>query len=377
MLASLLRRWFTRGPQRAHPSSKVSARQFKPQVERLEARDVPAFSVTNLTSTTTAAMTKDLLMGGTDVVGNVVYTGAPTAAGLFSDPANIVGIKTGIILSSGAASSVAGPNNSTSFSNSNGTPSDPFLNAIIAPVGGFDASVLTFDYTPKGSFVSFTFVFGSEEYPEFAPPNGNIADVFGFFVNGVNVAFLPGTTTPVSITNVNAVTNQQYYVSNTPTVFNTQMDAFTKVMTIALPVNPGVKNQIKLAIQDASDAIYNSWVMIKTGSLRSFQVPAYNPLRFVYTPTTKIFSGTFTVANVNNITLAGPIYMIFKKLPPGVTLVNATGTTPSGYKYIKLPVASLKPFTSVRVVVKLKNPLNANLGTFFIGNSAIVSSFLS
>ncbi len=33
--------------------------------------------------------------------------------------------------------------------------------------------------------------------------NSSFNDVFGFFVNGTNFALLPGTTTPVSINNVN------------------------------------------------------------------------------------------------------------------------------------------------------------------------------
>src|SRR5580700_5007100 len=100
-------------------------------------------------------------------------------------------------IASGGVKGVVGPNNSPDYTNINNTAGDPQLNMIIAPTPGFDASVLQFNYTPKGGFVSFSFVFGSEEYPLFAPPvSSGFNDVFAFFVNGKNAALIPGTSTP-------------------------------------------------------------------------------------------------------------------------------------------------------------------------------------
>jgi hypothetical protein len=110
---------------------------------------------------------------------------------------------------------------------------------------------------PEGSTLTFTYVFGSEEYNEFVKAGFN--DVFAFFLNGSNVALLPGTSTPVGIDTINRNTNPQFYSNNadqtdpfpaTPPLLNTQLDGLSKVLTVTAPVNPGVVNHIKLAIAD-------------------------------------------------------------------------------------------------------------------------------
>ena len=96
--------------------------------------------------------------------------------------------------------------------------------------------------------INFNYVFGSEEYPEFV--NAGFNDAFGFFLSGPNptggmyvdqnLAIVPGTAnTPVSIFNVNNVSNSAYYVDNgdgftapqnsDPTVI--QFDGFTTPLT--------------------------------------------------------------------------------------------------------------------------------------------------
>jgi hypothetical protein len=56
----------------------------------------------------------------------------------------------------------------------------------------FDATVLEFDFVPTFSTVQFQYVFSSEEYSDFS--NTSFNDVFAFFVNGVNIAVVPGTS---------------------------------------------------------------------------------------------------------------------------------------------------------------------------------------
>ena len=58
-----------------------------------------------------------------------------------------------------------------------------------------DAAVLSFDFNiATNRPLHFNFVFGSDEYPDFG---NQYNDVFGFFLDGTNVAVIPGTTTPV------------------------------------------------------------------------------------------------------------------------------------------------------------------------------------
>ena len=132
-----------------------------------------------------------------------MFTGANTAGGTFSGGGTgagaIIGFDQGVILSTGAIGSVAGPNTEDDATTNNGSwataPRRP------APVGqsSEDAAVLTFNFVPDASSVSFEYVFSSDEYNEFVGQGFN--DVFGFFVNGANCATVGGQ--PVSVDTIN------------------------------------------------------------------------------------------------------------------------------------------------------------------------------
>jgi len=362
MILPLLRRLFgMRAFESKLPlASSKQQNRFRPEVDGLEQRLVPTWSFTDLNTTAPAALLQNLT-NGKETVANITYTGDKTAAALFTDTNSVVGFNSGIILSSGKASSIAGPNSTSASSTDFGGAGDPDLDNLIS-VAGNDASVLTFDYTPKGSFVYFTYVFGSDEYPEFAPPNStSFNDVFAFFVNNINVSKLPGTNIAVSVGNVNPVTNTKYYVDNTSNTHNTQMDGYTKVLTVTLPVVPGKLNKVKLAVEDAFDGRYDSWVMIKTGSLQSFVVQARGPVRYTYNG---LYSGQFLITNSNPFAYTGTAYLVFDSLPPGVTVANKTGLTPSGKPYIAV-TGGFKAYGSTSVNVTFSNPLKANLALFF------------
>ena len=163
-----------------------------------------ALSVRDLNSGLTAEDMVNALLGGGVTVSNIRYTGAAVASGLSCSGKDAIGFDTGVLLTSGCANNVVGPNNSSSATCDNGLPGDPDLTGLIAGATSnqtFDASVLEFDFVPNSNTVQFSYVFGSEEYNEFVDSSFN--DVFAFFVNGVNYALIPGTTTPVSINNIN------------------------------------------------------------------------------------------------------------------------------------------------------------------------------
>ena len=195
--------------------------------------------------------------------GSIVYTGADNASGIFSEGANSgITVDKGIILTTGDASLAPGPNNSASSGVGNGLPGDADLDNL-----GFttqDATSLKFNFTSQGGDLSFKYVFASEEYNEFA--NQQFNDVFAFFLDGKNIALLPGTTTPVSINSVNRDQNPQFFVDNEAATNNIQYDGFTQVLTAAAQaLTPGV-HTIKLAIADVGDDIFDSAVMIEGGS---------------------------------------------------------------------------------------------------------------
>ena len=238
------------------------------------------FQIKNLTDTTlNPGLLAAQLVGTGVTISNVTYTGSPVAAGTFHTGSNIVGFTDGIILSTGSARSVIGPNCSSGISTESGYPGDTDLSNLIGQITN-DAAVLEFQFTPSDPTIRFQYVFSSDEYEEFV---FQFNDVFGFFVNGQNVALIPQTSTLVSINNVNngstgtfgiPPVNPQFYVNNDFDVFatppiDTEMDGMTVVLTATAKVNPGVSNRIKLAIADAIDDQLDSNVFIKAGSLSS------------------------------------------------------------------------------------------------------------
>lgn len=220
-----------------------------------------ALSVSPMTTGTDLA---NAIVGSGITVSNVTYTGATAASGFFSGGlASGLGIDTGILLTSGTASGAVGPNNSGGFTGNNGQPGDADLNGLIPGYSTHDATVLAFDFTTAGGDLFFNYVFGSEEYNEWVGSSFN--DVFGFFLNGVNIALLPGTTTPVSINNVNLGANATFYKNN-PGLFNLQYDGLTTVLQAQVLGLGAGTHSIKLALADAGDFILDSGVFIQGGS---------------------------------------------------------------------------------------------------------------
>lgn len=243
---------------------------------------VMAFSVNAMAITITPTFNGSVLAGTilgpgiTIVPGSIVYTGAAVASGTFTGgAASGIGIESGIILTNGDASLAVGPNDSDDKTGSNGLAGDADLDALIPGFFTFDATILEFDFTTAGGNLFFNYVFASEEYNEFV--NTTFNDVFGFFLDGVNIALIPGTTTPVSINNVNGgnplgtgASNPVFYNNNDLNdggpFFDIEYDGFTDVFTaMALGIGAGT-HHIKLAIADAGDSVLDSAVFIQAGS---------------------------------------------------------------------------------------------------------------
>jgi len=241
----------------------------------------PGLVMTDLNSGSTPANLVSALLGPGVAVSNVTFTGANVAAGTFSGGAGIIGFDSGLVLSSGNIGLAVGPNTQDSATANNGLAGDPALDALIPGYTTFDACALEFDFTCTGAqVIQFQYVLTSEEYNEWV--NSPFNDVFGFFLNGVNIAFIPGTAgTAVSINNLNC--DNPYnpplgsycnlYINNRcadlpPGTFpcagvrDTEMDGLTVVLTATATLNAGL-NHIKLAIADAGDQVLDSNVFIR------------------------------------------------------------------------------------------------------------------
>uniref|UniRef100_A0A383W8B1 Peptidase M11 gametolysin domain-containing protein n=1 Tax=Tetradesmus obliquus TaxID=3088 RepID=A0A383W8B1_TETOB len=166
-----------------------------------------------------------------------------------------------------------------------GIGSDPDLQALSTAAGYsqalYDEVLLQFDVTPTASGnLAFQYVFGSEEYPDFAPspdyPDPSpYNDIFGFFMweasgTHTNIALLPNASSPVSISTVNALHNT-YYINNdyASATTATELNGLTKLIKTAdYYVTAGTTYHVKLAIADGQDAGIDSIVWIRAGSVR-------------------------------------------------------------------------------------------------------------
>jgi hypothetical protein len=279
----------------------VQARQInsftrtRQQVELLEDRALlSGLSVTGIGSALTPTDLVTSLLGPGVSVSNIQFTGHTGTAGMdfkngdsssagsFTGGAGIIGFDSGIILSSGGVQNVVGPNTTDSITQDNLLGGDADLDTLTSGIT-FDATELSFDFVPTFNTVTFQYTFTSDEYNEWA--NTPYNDVFGFFLNGSNVALLPMTDTGnfvVSINNVNGGNppgtgpqNAAFYINNdiaSGAPRNTEMDGMTTVLSVIANVNANQVNHIKLAIADTGDSIYDSNVLIKATSFTRAEI---------------------------------------------------------------------------------------------------------
>lgn len=237
-----------------------------------------AWALTATASSNGTAMAQ-MLLGSGVTISNVSYFGAAGQAGFFTDGlASGLGINSGIVLTSGSVGNISGiTNTSEDITTDVGTSGDLQLNSLIPGYYTYDANYLEFDFVSSGDAAYFNYAFGSEEYNEWVGSAYN--DVFGFFLNGQNLALIPGTTTAVAINNVNLGSNPGYYNNNAGGVFAFEYDGFTDVFTAAaLDLNAGETYHIKLAIADAGDRILDSGVFLQAGSFSNIPVPTDIPV---------------------------------------------------------------------------------------------------
>lgn len=237
-------------------------------------------SITTQTGLSITNLVQDTLINGCIQVSNMTVNNSG-AYGYFNKANSSFPFKSGIIIASGAVASAKGPNSSTSSTSTLGSGGDPDLAAIASgPIN--DATVVQFDFIPATDTLLFNYIFGSEEFPEYA--NSSFNDVFGFFLSGpgisgpysnnsINIAKLPNNQT-VTINNVH---NFNYYTATPTSASNSpgsyygavQYDGNTIVLTAFAIVQACETYHIKLAVGDVGDSSYDSGVFFEAGSFVS------------------------------------------------------------------------------------------------------------
>lgn len=226
-----------------------------------------------------ATMVKSLEGKGVEIF-NISFNNIHTdnrPNGTFKDVLGLLDIGEGLIMTSGGAKVAVGPNNKSNAGRGDGTSAgedfDLNLASIVSGEKFYDLNVIEFDIRVNNTVLSFNYMFGSEEYPEY---EREYNDVFGFFItgpgiNGVKNLAVIGDKTPVSVKSINSTKNSSYFVSNgggdNPAQdFYLQYDGFTKKLVAKTEVVPCQVYHIKLAIADARDDILDSGVFIEKGS---------------------------------------------------------------------------------------------------------------
>ena len=244
-------------------------------------------------------LVEKILIGQGILVGNVTFSGAKHALGLYQDDSAHIGFTTGVLLTTGNAMYSLGPNDSPRMGWATGSRGDRDLRRI-AHGRTYDGAILEFDFVTSSEKLVFNFVFASEEYLEYVGSQFN--DVFGFFLTGPdsvkrNLAVLPDNKTYISVNTVNNKINKNYFVDNTyintndpyiwnfrkrkvvrnkkynkkvtGPVYNTQFDGFTVVLEASAEVVPNQLYHIKIGVADVADAVLDSGVILESGSFRS------------------------------------------------------------------------------------------------------------
>ncbi len=209
---------------------------------------------------------------------------------------------TGLVMTTGAVTIAAGPNNTTSASSSTGVNSytDQVLNTSGLPTSTLNnCAALDFNFLAYADTFNFNYVFGSEEYPNYACSSYN--DIFAFFLTGPdpvtnvvttrNVAIIPGSVTaanpdgiPVTINSVNAGagsagsastagcysgTYSAYYINNPAGSNGIQYNGYTTQLSAEGRILACQPYSMHLAVCNSGDNSYDSGVFLEEQSFHT------------------------------------------------------------------------------------------------------------
>jgi gliding motility-associated-like protein len=227
----------------------------------------------------------------------------------------------GVLLSTWSSANSVGPFVRNSGGGGKLWLGDADLNQAIN-IKSINATVLEFDFIPLTNFISFNYIFASNEYQDAFPCE--YSDGFAFLIKEKgstgsykNLAVIPGSSTPVSSTNIHpaisytnptsgatkscAAINENYFGQLNTSIPNSSPINYsgqTKVMTAETIVTAGTLYHIKLVIADDEFEYFDSAVFLQAGSFVS-----------------KIDLGADRLLATNNGVCFGENYIIDTKLP--------------------------------------------------------------
>lgn len=203
------------------------------------------------------------------------YGSAAFYYGLSLDPDGILSLPDGVLLTSGYADPPT-TNTDSGFTGLASGLGDAGLDTLIAAAGfpdvTMDSTVLTFDFVvdPGVNAVSLDFMFGSDEYPEYAD---SFPDIGAIFIDGVNYAgFADG-----SLLNVRSGTIAAgNFLDNESGTYPIEYDGISMPLTAVGLLDPNLAvHNIKIAVSDTNDQILDSAIFV--ANMQGLFVPGADP----------------------------------------------------------------------------------------------------
>ncbi|PKH68785.1 hypothetical protein CXF59_00415 [Flavobacterium sp. ALD4] len=291
-----------------------------------------------LTNNSTCATTSNYIVSGD------TFSGTQNSYGSFDNQGGSFPFTTGIVLSTWSSKNAEGRFVRSSGGGNSSWLGDIDLDEALGTIS-INATVLEFDFIPLTNFISFDYIFASNEYQDFFPCE--YSDGFAFLIKEnnatgsyTNIAVLPNTTTPVSSMNVRPLIpnfatdqpdiiiegcpalNEEYFGQSNTSPTNTSPINYagqTKVLTAQASVIAGKSYHIKLVIADDDLKSYDSAIFLQAGSFVS-----------------KIDLGADRLLSTDNGICFGQTYLIDTQLPSSYSykwfknnVLLATETNPS------------------------------------------------
>lgn len=211
----------------------------------------------------------------------------------------------GLVLSTGNVAEIPGANTSSILGGANNWSGDIDLelNTGIGISTTHNASFISFDFVADVPNVSLDFILASEEYGTFECTFG---DIFAFILTDMdagitkNIALVPHSLVPISITNVRGgdneaceAVNEVYFDRYNYAVADTSISSIlgedspinlngqTKVFVLVDDLNMGHNYNLKIVVADYLDSVYDTALFIRNDSFGAFPVVDDEPENIV------------------------------------------------------------------------------------------------